>query len=99
MKEFCEGSGADPKVALAVAGYLCDAGKLVKIQEGLYYNVSTLEQIKLRIRQWFGENEALEISDLKTILGMTRKYAIPLLEYLDATRMTIRSGNQRKLRS
>ena len=43
------------------------------------------------------KNELLTVSDLKNLIETSRKYAIPILEYLDRINFTYRSGNDRKL--
>ena len=44
---------------------------------------------------FLGGHEAITPQDMKDLLGITRKYAIPLLEYLDAQRLTVRVGDRR----
>jgi selenocysteine-specific elongation factor len=44
------------------------------------------------------EHEAITPQEMKDLLGISRKYAIPLLEYLDAQRVTVRRGDRRVLR-
>jgi selenocysteine-specific elongation factor len=44
---------------------------------------------------WFADHDALEPSDFKEITGLSRRAAIPLLEWLDRTRLTRREGNLR----
>ncbi|MBD5552731.1 MAG: selenocysteine-specific translation elongation factor, partial [Desulfovibrio sp.] len=46
LKEFCEAERLEMKLVLAVAGHLCDTGKLVKIQEGFYYHADALAKIR-----------------------------------------------------
>jgi selenocysteine-specific elongation factor len=44
------------------------------------------------------ERKEITPQDIKDLLGISRKYAIPLLEYLDAQRVTVRVGDKRVLR-
>jgi selenocysteine-specific elongation factor len=44
------------------------------------------------------EKKALAPADMKDLLGISRKYAIPLMEYFDAQRITVRQGERRVLR-
>lgn len=98
LKELCEQLGIDARKAMPLVTHLCETGQLVKIQEGLYYHKPALEKIIGGVKSWFGTHDSLDIGDMKTIFGISRKFAIPLLEYLDASRITIREGNVRKLR-
>lgn len=98
IKEIIEESGWDLKKIQPMLNYLCDTGQLLKIQEGVYYSKKEFEQIVEKIRAWFETNPELEIGDFREILCLSRKYAIPVLEYLDASRVTYRAGNKRRLR-
>lgn len=95
LKEVCEQLGTDSRKALPFVGHLCETGQLVKIQEGLYYHKPALDKIINGVQTWFESNASLDIGDMKTIFGISRKFAIPLLEYLDAIRITRREGNAR----
>lgn len=97
VREICEEMGIEAKEAIGLIGHLCDTGKLVKIQEGLYYSKAALDEALAKAQAWFASNETLDIGDMKTIYGISRKFAIPLLEYMDAIRLTTRVGNSRKL--
>jgi selenocysteine-specific elongation factor len=54
-----------------------------------------LEELRQNIVTWFADHDALEPSDFKEITGLSRRAAIPLLEWLDRTRLTRREGNLR----
>lgn len=70
---------------------------LVKVAEDLVYHRSTLETIKSDIRKKFVPGSKFGVADFKELFGITRKHAIPLLEYLDRDRFTRRLGNDRIL--
>ena len=44
------------------------------------------------------EHQAITPQEIKDLLGISRKYAIPLLEWLDTQRLTVRVGDKRVLR-
>jgi len=48
-----------------------------------------------RLRAWFAEHDRLTPGDFKELTGLTRKRAIPMLEWLDKSRYTRRSGDAR----
>lgn len=98
LKEAQEHLATDQKQILSILAHLCENGKLVRIQEGLYYNKAVLDDIMRKIREWFENNDNLDVGAMKTIFGISRKFAIPLLEYLDSVGITYRVGNQRQLR-
>jgi len=72
---------------------------LIKISEDLVYHSSTIEEIKRRTRERFGPGVKFGVAEFKELFDLTRKHAIPLLEFLDRDRFTQRLGNDRILRS
>ena len=83
--------GVAPKAAAPVLRLLCESGELVKIKEGL-------TDILERVRQWFADHDNLDVAGLKEITGLSRKYLIALLEYMDNAHITVRVGDQRRYR-
>jgi len=72
-------------------------GAIVRIGAGVILSAEATAEAKEKIADWIGKNGPLAPADLKTLLGMSRKYSIPLLEWLDATRFTVRKGDRREL--
>jgi selenocysteine-specific elongation factor len=67
---------------------------LVKIgMDGLYIHERALETLRGRIRELRGQT--LDVARFKQMTGLSRKYAIPLLEYLDHQRITRKDGDLR----
>lgn len=99
LKELCEKFSVSQKDMLNVLALLIQEQKLVKIMEGMYFLRTEIETIKQNMLLFFQKNTDMSPSDFKTVSqGLTRKYAIPVLEYFDKERMTMRVGNGRKLR-
>jgi selenocysteine-specific elongation factor len=71
-------------------------GILVKVAEGIIFHASALEALREKLAQRKRENNRrLSVSAFKELAGVSRKYAIPLLEYLDRTGVTRRDGDER----
>ncbi len=70
--------------------------KIVKSQEGFLLHADWLENLKQQLTRMKerGQKE-LSVGDFKKLTGLTRKYAIPLLEFLDELGLTRRVGNRR----
>jgi selenocysteine-specific elongation factor len=68
---------------------------LVKVNEDLVFHRDTLEQLKNDLRAHKVTSTNVDVATFKDLFGITRKYAIPLLEYLDRERVTRRVGDQR----
>jgi len=81
----------------SIIQYLIDTGEITRIQSMAFLPVY-LEDLKTKLRIFFEKNELMEPSDFKTITQLSRKFAIPLLEWLDQQGFTQRKGNGRTLR-
>jgi selenocysteine-specific elongation factor len=73
-------------------------GRAAKVANDLYYHASVLERLREMIAERIRTQGPLGAADFRDMIGATRKYSIPLLEYFDRTGFTIRVGDQRKLR-
>ncbi len=72
-------------------------GALIKIGDFLYRG-SQIAQIQARVEQFLLGAGKMTASEFRDLLGTSRKYAVPLLEWLDARGITLRSGDYRMLR-
>lgn len=70
---------------------------LVKVGDDLYRG-SQIARITARVEAHLRENGRMTAADFRDLLGTSRKYAVPLLEWLDARGVTIRNGDYRTLR-
>ena len=89
-KELADGAGAQAGVVDRVVSLLVRQKKIVRL-DTLLYHPSTLEALKADVRTL----GSLDVAVFKTRYAITRKYAIPLLEYLDRERVTRRVGDKR----
>ena len=98
-----------PEEALARAGLsgdeehelfqvLLEARKLVRVKESLYFHAQALDAIQDKLVAMLRERKEIGPGDIKDLLGISRKYAIPLLEFFDSRRVTTRVGERRVLR-
>ena len=98
-----------PEEALARAGtsgdedhelfqVLVTGRKLVRVKESLFFHAEALQAIEERLVAHLRERKEIGPGDVKDLLGISRKYAIPLLEYFDGRRVTQRVGERRVLR-
>jgi selenocysteine-specific elongation factor len=85
---------ADSKVAERVARLLADEGLLLRVGSFLVHH-EHLETLKHDVRQRWPPGSHLDVAAFKDLTGLTRKFVIPLLEFLDRERVTRRSGTDR----
>ena len=77
---------------------LLEARKLVRVKESLYFHAQALDAIQDKLVTMLRERKEIGPGDIKDLLGISRKYAIPLLEFFDSRRVTTRVGERRVLR-
>jgi selenocysteine-specific elongation factor len=87
-------AGGSERVRERVARVLVSEGRLHKVGEVLVHH-QALEGMKDDVRRRWPPGSRLDVSAFKEMTGLSRKYVIPLLEYLDRERVTRRSGNDR----
>lgn len=73
-----------------------EAGELVRLGEGLVYPQSLLDDLVRRVRTEFA-GRRFAAAEVREALGTSRKYVIPLLEWMDARGVTLRQGDERVL--
>jgi selenocysteine-specific elongation factor len=81
-------------------GKLVYEGKVVKVKGGdMHFSRISIEELKKIVKEHLSLKKEMSPTDLKAVLGLSRKYMIPLLEYLDEIKLTIRVGDKRVLRA
>ncbi|MBV8637213.1 MAG: selenocysteine-specific translation elongation factor [Candidatus Eremiobacteraeota bacterium] len=73
-------------------------GVLVRVGEALYRG-SQIEQIHRNMASFIERNGRMTMAEFRDLLGTSRKYAVPLLEWFDGRGITVRSGDYRMLRT
>jgi selenocysteine-specific elongation factor len=76
---------------------LIDSGALVKVYGEMFFHRDALDDLKkrLRVHAERTSDRAIDVGAFKDLAGLSRKYAIPLLEYFDRQRITRREGERR----
>ena len=77
---------------------LLDDRKLVRIQGEMFMHSKTLEDLKAKLHAYASQHEPdrlIDVAAFKDLAGVSRKYAIPLLEYFDRDQVTRRAGDKR----
>ncbi|OHB66567.1 MAG: hypothetical protein A2V70_17530 [Planctomycetes bacterium RBG_13_63_9] len=72
-------------------------GRLVEISSQWYLDAEAERQMRTTLADRLGQADGLTVSQIREILKTTRKYAVPLCEYLDRVGFTKREGDVRKL--
>lgn len=97
MEEAFESMG-EKAVDGEIVNYLIATGVLIPFGENLYYHQAVYEDLKTKIMAHLNATGAITVGDLRDLAGTSRKYAIPMLEHMDALKITKRDGDKRVLR-
>ena len=95
MSKIIEASGQNPKRAGDLVHILVDKKKVQPLDNDLFLIKGVFDSLLLKIRNYFNVNTEMKVADFKDLTGLTRKTAIPVLEYLDKNRYTNRKDNIR----
>jgi selenocysteine-specific elongation factor len=72
--------------------------RLLRVKESLFFHAEALRTVQEQVVALLREKKEISPADFKDLFGISRKYAIPLMEYLDTQRVTVRVGERRVLR-
>jgi len=95
--DFFIKNSIDKDVFFGIANYLESKNDIVKIDSNIFVSNDKILLMKKMISDFFKMNDSLSVPEFKEITSLTRKYAIPVLEYFDKINFTFRVENQRKL--
>jgi selenocysteine-specific elongation factor len=79
--------------------FLIETGEVAEINVEIVMSTDAMKRASEMIRQFIGAKGPATTSDLRQMLGNSRRVAIPLLERLDRDGVTLRQGDRRSLRS
>jgi selenocysteine-specific elongation factor len=88
------GLAGDPRLREAVARALMAEGALRRVGESLV-DATRLDTLATEVRGRWRAGSRLDVAAFKEMTGLSRKFVIPLLEYLDRERVTRRTGADR----
>jgi selenocysteine-specific elongation factor len=89
----------DPQHTKDVMLLLVEEGLIVKTKDDLYFHIDAITGLKNKLVDFLKSNGDITTPQFKEMTGVSRKFVIPLIEYFDASKVTLRVGDSRKLRS
>jgi selenocysteine-specific elongation factor len=98
-KELAEEWTEEEEGVQAVYEHLAHEGVLVKVKSGMYFHRIPFEHLKEELINYLKRHQEITTPQFKEITKASRKYAIPLIEYFDQIKLTLRLGEKRVLRS
>jgi len=97
LHEVLTGLKVDKARAQKIVTLLLRDRVLIKISDELVFHRSALDELRRQIAGYKTKSAQIDVAAFKEMTGVSRKYAIPLLEYLDRERVTKRVGDARMI--
>ncbi len=85
------------KQVMEVLNLLINKGLIIKVNNTLYFHHSHIETLQDKLVNFIKEEGEIDAPRFKEMTGLSRKYSIPLLEYFDKIKLTVRIGDKRVL--
>ncbi len=98
FKEVVAKLAIEEEETRALLDLLVSEGRVIRVKEGLYFHKDSLNQLKEEIISFLKKNQEITVAQFKELTKTSRKYTIPLLEYFDQNKITLRVGEKRVLR-
>jgi selenocysteine-specific elongation factor len=99
LKEIEKQAGVPRSRLNEVIRLLEREGSVVRITTDMYFLASSVEQLRQTLRKYLTDKGEMTAASFRDLIGSSRKYTIPLLEFFDRDGLTIRIGDIRRLKS
>jgi selenocysteine-specific elongation factor len=98
IKELCDLVRSGEREVLEHLNLLAREGRAVKIRSDIFYAPQPLTSLREKLVAFLRDNGEIMPPQFRELTGLSRKFMIPLLEYFDQEKVTIRVGDKRVLR-
>jgi selenocysteine-specific elongation factor len=99
FKELSDEWSEEEEEVRSVLEHLVHEGVLVKVKSGMYFHRIHFGHLRETLVTYLKQHQEITTPQFKELTGASRKYAIPLIEYFDQIKLTIRLGEKRVLRT
>ena len=90
--------GQTPQRTQAMLKALSAAGRATKVSEELWFGADALRDLRQKLVAHLGQRGSIDAQGFKELTGQSRKFTIPLAEWFDKEKVTLRVGDKRVLR-
>jgi selenocysteine-specific elongation factor len=98
LRDLAAEVGSPPEALRDLLAHLEREGRLVRAPGDLWFDAEAVEALRQRLRDHFRRHDSLDTPTYKSLIGTTRRTAVPLMELLDGEHFTQRRGEVRILR-
>jgi selenocysteine-specific elongation factor len=97
-KEFANQAGGNAAALKDIFEVACAEGFLVRVTDEIYLSAEAEAEMRRRVTERLRSGTGATVAEIRDLLGTTRKYAVPVCEYLDRVGLTKRAGDLRVLK-
>lgn len=97
-KEFANQAGGNAAALKDIFEVACAEGFLVRVTDEIYLSAEADAEMRRRVTERLQTGTGATVAEIRDLLGTTRKYAVPVCEYLDRVGLTKRAGDLRVLK-
>jgi selenocysteine-specific elongation factor len=94
---FANQAGGNAAALKDIFEVACAEGFLVRVTDELFLHGEADEEMRRKVAERLRDGPGATVAEIRDLLGTTRKYAVPLCEYLDRVGVTRREGDLRVL--
>jgi selenocysteine-specific elongation factor len=94
-REFANLAGGNAAALKDIFDVAVAEGLLVKVTDDIYLSAEAEAEMRRRVKERLNAGPGATVAEIRDLLGTTRKFAVPLCEYLDRVGVTTRSGDLR----
>jgi selenocysteine-specific elongation factor len=98
LAELPAAAGGTPADVAAVLKLLAAEGRVVRVSAELHFDAAAVAGLREKLVAFLRERREITTQEFKELVGATRKHVIPLAEYFDREKVTLRVGEKRLLR-
>lgn len=95
VEELSESLQVDQKHLSEILKLMVNEGSLIKINDSLYITSANYKKMMELLKDFSSRKTEMLVSEFREMLGTSRKYALPFLEYLDSNKITKRTDDKR----
>ena len=99
LKEIEKQAGVPRQRLNEVIRLLEREGSVVRITTDMYFLAGSIDELRATLRSFLAQKGEMTAASFRDLIGSSRKYTIPLLEFFDRDGLTIRIGDVRRLKS
>jgi selenocysteine-specific elongation factor len=88
----------DPKDVRSILEHLVREGEVVRVSSDLFFARPAIDDLRARVVAYLKDHGTIDPAAYKGLTAQTRKHTVPLMEYFDTEKLTVRRGNVRALR-